>query len=442
MSGVGLKCPNCGSSNVEQDDLYSQTQMVCVDCGSVVSEGVLANDPVGGSDVMYSQTTSVAKKPCTNLIKGLQRVRALCRVLRVNREIEELSQTYYNQVYQSESFIKVSLVKKEVLAGCCVLISCRLLNWPITMGTISNLLEADPMIVGPVYVDTVRILNISIPILSVTDVMDSHCQEYKLSSEHVPEVLAANANELTKRALALVELAAKSWIVTGRRPIPLMMAATYLSWQSLLPVKQRLKTSLEKFCQIAKVKKNKTALKRVIEIKEMLCKLGKEIPWEKQAVTPDNVLPQVEDILNYRYALMKKAMKTFEDTLQVELEDCAEGSQDKETGLSTILESVNPSNTSCGTSSQPEIEQQSNSEDGSGYKAESNCEPNWGKRVLFAPPCVVNAKKRKRVQSDNTEVTGDEEISDSEIDSYIRTPREVREIALSQKLLCSTESKK
>lgn len=49
MSRAGLSCPGCGSSNIVDDDLYCQAQLVCVDCGSVVSEGVLAHDPVGGS---------------------------------------------------------------------------------------------------------------------------------------------------------------------------------------------------------------------------------------------------------------------------------------------------------------------------------------------------------------------------------------------------------
>ena len=49
MSRAGLSCPGCGSSNIIDDDLYSQAQLVCTDCGSVVSEGALADDPVGGS---------------------------------------------------------------------------------------------------------------------------------------------------------------------------------------------------------------------------------------------------------------------------------------------------------------------------------------------------------------------------------------------------------
>ncbi|KAK1883496.1 Transcription factor IIIB 50 kDa subunit [Dissostichus eleginoides] len=176
MSSSVTRCPGCGSSNIVDDDLYCQAQRVCVDCGSVVSEGI-----------SYSRTTAVARKPCLNLIKGLQRVKAICRILRVNNEIENHSQTYYTQAYQHEAFIRVSLQKKEVLAGCCVLVSCRLLNWPITMGTISCLLDADPVVVGAVYQEMIKILNIKAPVFIINDVMEAHSQEYKISSLHVPE---------------------------------------------------------------------------------------------------------------------------------------------------------------------------------------------------------------------------------------------------------------
>lgn len=111
------------------------------------------------------------------ILTGLQRVKAICRILRVNKEIEDLSQTYYKQAYQHQTFIKVSLQKKEVLAGCCVLVSCRLLNWPITMATMSCLLDADPMVVGVVYQEMVKVLRIEAPIVNVTDVVEAHSQE-------------------------------------------------------------------------------------------------------------------------------------------------------------------------------------------------------------------------------------------------------------------------
>ncbi|KAG7223983.1 hypothetical protein INR49_015240 [Caranx melampygus] len=411
MSRPGLSCPGCGSSNIVEDDLYCQAQMVCVDCGSVVSEGVLANDPagLGGSEVSYSRTTAVAKKPCANLIKGLQRVKAICRTLRVNNEIEDLSQTYYNQAYQHEHFIKVSLQKKEVLAGCCVLVSCRLLNWPITMGTISSLLDADSMVVGAVYQEMMKVLNIQAPVVNFTDVMEAHSHEYKMNASHVPEEFAENPKDLTKRAVALVELAADSWIVTGRKPIPIMMASMYLAWQSLKPTKNRLKFTLDKFCQMAKVNKHKPAMKRIAEMKEVLCKLGREIPWVMEAVTPDNVMRQVEDILKNRHALMRRAMRTHSEALAEQEASCEDPPSAAPSQTPTSLCTV------------------SNPQESQG--------PNWGKRELFAPPCVIHAKRRRVEQPELKDVTGDEEISDSEIDSYIRTPREAREFAMTQKML-------
>ncbi|KAM3599387.1 uncharacterized protein V6R79_004803 [Siganus canaliculatus] len=450
MSRAGLSCPGCGSSNIVDDDLYSQAQLVCVDCGSVVSEGVLANDPVGGLEVSYSRTTAVAKKPCLNLIKGLQRVKAICRTLRVNKEIEELSQTYFNQAYQHESFIRVTLQKKEILAGCCVLVSCRLLNWPLTMGTISSLLDVDPMVAGVIYQDMIKILNIEAPIVNITDVIEGHGHEYKISSLHVPEELAEDSKDLTKRAMALVELAADTWIVTGRKPIPIMMAAIYLAWQSLKPNKQRLKFTLDKFCQLAKVNKHKAAMKRIVELKEVLCKLGREIPWVREKVTPDNVVRLVEDVLTYRYALLRSALRTHEDSLLRESQaSCDKDSQTEQAALSHIpeheattphalsteqceLNAKQPGDGNDSPSSAPELH--SDAQEG------RDSAENWGKRGLFAPPCVIHAKRRKVEQPQLNDVTGDEEISDSEIDSYIRTPREARDFALTQKILSLAES--
>lgn len=61
MSAAGMRCPACGSTNIVDDDLYSQAQLVCVDCGSVVSEGVLANDPVGGSGTKMRLNSSLSR---------------------------------------------------------------------------------------------------------------------------------------------------------------------------------------------------------------------------------------------------------------------------------------------------------------------------------------------------------------------------------------------
>lgn len=440
MSTTGLICPGCGSSNIVEDDLYSQAQMVCVDCGSVVSEGTLADDPVGGTDVSYSRTAAVTKKPCLNLKKGLDRVREICRILRFNSDIEYLALTHFKQVCNHESFINVTLQRKEVLAGCCVFVSCRQRDWPITLGTICCLLNADQTLVGGVYQEMVKILNIQAPFINITDVIEAHVQEYKITKQYVSEELAEDFSVLTKRAVELVELAGDSWIVTGRRPLPIMMAATYLAWQSLNPNKNRLKVSLDKFCQLAKVQKQKPATMRITELKEVLCKLGRELPWVRESVTQHDVVKLVGDILEHRHTLLTRALRTHETAMQA---DCTQSSP-----LNSLTEEVASSQLSESkdqTAEASSVAQHcpnngTENQDGNGdVNHREDQEPNWGKRVLFAPPCVIHAKRR-RVEQPVRNVTGDEDISDSEIDSYIRSPQEVRDFTLMQKMGSSSDS--
>ncbi|XP_077353047.1 transcription factor IIIB 50 kDa subunit [Festucalex cinctus] len=424
MSAVGLKCPCCGSSSIVEDDHHAQRQLVCVDCGAVVSEGALTHDSFEGRDVSYSRTTAVAKQPCLNQIKGQQRLKAICRALRVNAEIETVSSTYFAQAYEHDSFLKVSLQKKECLAGCCVLVSCRQLNWPVTICTIACLLEADLVMMGAVYQEMMKVLKVQAPLINISDVMEAHCQEYKISPLDVHEDLAEEYKDLNKRALSLVEMAADSWILTGRQPVPLMMATVYLAWQSLNPNHVRLKVSLEKFCLIAKVKKNRAVAKRVGEIKGVLCKLGKEIPWVTDAVTPDNVVKHVGDIVKNRFALLRRAMRSHEEAMQEESQDSCE-----EVNLPEPEDQTATGWNSEKAEQQPGESRESNSN--------QNPQRNWGKRLLFAPPCVIHPKKRRPAPEGLKDVTGDEEISDSEIESYLRTPREAREFAVTQKACLS-----
>lgn len=239
---------------------------------------------------------------------------------------------------------------------------------------------------------------------------------------------------MTKRAVALVELAADSWIVTGRRPVPIMMAAIYLAWQSLKPTKHRLRLTLDKFCQIAKVKSQKPALMRITEMKEVLCKLGNEIPWLRGGVTLDNVVHQVEDIIKYRYALLRRALRTHEEALLAECEDTAPSLITEEQRPNVEQRELNTE-----TSQQGGDDREPTGPEPCGDSEEATATQNWGKRALFAPPCVIHAKKRRVQQPELTDITGDEEISDSEIDSYIRTPREARDFSLAQKILSISE---
>ncbi|CAL8386977.1 unnamed protein product [Boreogadus saida] len=485
MLRAARSCPQCGSSSVVQDDLYAESQLVCQDCGSVVSEGLLVTDTgAGTADVRYSHSTAVSKVPCRNLIKGLQRVRALCRILRLTYDVEELAEVYFRKAYTHASFIRVTLAKKEALVGCCVLVSCRLRNWPLALGTISGLVETDPALVGGVFKELEKILDVEVPKSSITDVLEAHSREYKLSSAHVPEELAETSADLAKRAVALVELATDSWIVTGRHPVHVMMAAIFISWQSLRPTKTRLRYSLNKFCRLSHMPLNKTAVQRVGEMKEVLCRLGQEIPWLRADWwVPDDVALHVEDILQHRHALLREALRTHEASQKAEeasqgaeeeeeeeesrgtegesrgtegespgAQEDRQGTQEETQGNGIQPSTVDPpprapGHQPDGTDTPPEPctlkAVNGDPEEGGGETQgtqEQRPAVHWGKRVLFAPPCARHAKVCRTDASRWAEVNGDEEISDSEIDSYIRRPQEVRDyLQTQQQLLAATE---
>lgn len=145
-----------------------------------------------------------------------------------------------------------------------------------------------------------------------------------------------------------------------------------------------MKCTLKKFCDIARLKhsyvmRRDTVLRRVGEIREALCKLGRVLPWLGEGtVEPGSICTLVEDILSYRKTLMLQAMRNFE------LKEDAEE------------QSAGPSE-----------------------------EVHWGKRHLFIPPSVRNTK-RPRPNPPEPDVTGDETISDTEIESYLRSPEEVK----------------
>ena len=308
--------------------------------------------------------------------------------------------------------------------------------------------------------------------------------------------------------MALVELATDSWIVTGRHPVPIMMAAVFISWQSLKPTKTRLRYSLNKFCRLSHMPLNKTAVRRVSEMKEVLCRLGREIPWLSvgdAGGTPDDVAQHVEDILQHRHALLRGALRSHEESMRAEeesqgageesqgAEEEREGAEEERQGAGEERQGTEeerqgaeeerrgphkePPGTkeerrgsraeTLGAAVQPSVEDPapqapSQEPDRTDQRPESralravNGDPgegggetvsgvqeqrpavHWGKRMLFAPPCARHAKVRRTDAAAWAEVNGDEEISDSEIDSYIRSPQEVRDYLQTQKLLLAT----
>lgn len=201
-----------------------------------------------------------------------------------------------------------------------------------------------------------------------------------------------------------------------------------------------MKYSFTRFCKIGKVpeqswrKSRDTAVKRVNELLEVLCKLGRELPWlTGDPVEPNTVARLVDDILKHRRVLLLRAVQKYEQQLQNVLSETQMTVCDNDPSESNCSESSSSERPAVISSDQAQCENPANEE-------ATDCQlppTHWGKRHLFLPPCVKNCKRQK-VDRPQLEVTGDEDISDSEIESYIRSQDEIKLYQKAQKDLKQT----
>lgn len=335
--------------------------------------------------------------------------------------MEDEAANLFERAYNHPNFLHISLSKKQVLAGCCILYVCRQNSWPVFMGTLGYLLEADNFQMGTIYQELTKSLNMQTTKICITSMLESFCYDFKLTPDQVEEVFSVAPQRLVEQTSALIELAADTWILTGRQPFPLFLAAVYVAWQSLNPL-ARMKYSLIKFCKIAKApeqlwrRSRETINKRLNELLEVLCKLGRELPWVRPTdIQMNTITTLVEDILKHRKTLLMMAVTHYEKQLEE-----TQTTQNSECELSDSK-----------SSDQTHCEHPPDEED-------EDCElppDHWSKRHLFLPPCV-KGQKRQEVNEGPLEVTGDEDISDGEIESYIRSEEEIKLFAKARKEMC------
>ncbi|ELK08763.1 transcription factor IIIB 50 kDa subunit [Pteropus alecto] len=407
MPGGG-RCPDCGSTELVEDSHYSQSQLVCSDCGCVVTEGVLTttfSEEGNLREVTYSRSTGENEQVGRSQQRGLCRVRDLCRVLQLPSTFEDTAVAYYKQAYRHSGIRAARLQKKEVLVGCCVLITCRQHNWPLTMGTICTLLYADLDVFSGTYMQIVKLLGLDVPSLCLADLVKTYCSSFKLfqASPSVPAKYVEDKEKMLSRTLQLVELADETWLVTGRHPLPVITAATFLAWQSLQP-SDRLTCSLARFCKLANVDLPYPASSRLQELLAVLLRMAEQLAWlQVLKLDKRSVVKYIGDLLQHRHTLIRKAFRegTAEVEAQKELQGMGQGQgQGKEEVGNSSLDF-------------PERKRSASP-------------------ALLLPPCMLKPPKRVCPTPPVSTVTGDENISDSEIEQYLRTPQEVRDFQRAQ----------
>ncbi|NXK06051.1 BRF2 factor, partial [Herpetotheres cachinnans] len=361
------------------------------------------------SEVAYSQSTGQKEQLSRCLQRGIRRVQDLCKVLQLPTVFEETAVSYFQRALQHPSFHLVSLEKKELLGGCCVFVTCRQHNWPLTMGTICSLLYAKQELFASVYLSLQKELGLSVPALSLADLVKTHLNSFRLfqHTADIPARFVEDKETMVTRTMQIVELASETWLVTGRHPVPIVMAAAFLSWQSLQPT-ARLACTFARFCKLAGVDLPPPAHLRLKELLEILLRMASQLTWLKVFnMDKKTVVKHIGDLLQHRIFLLKNAF-CLEDKEEQHATASGEGSLGE------------------GSPGSPPV--------AGGSAQEESC-PLEGKRQRegsprpLLPPCLINPRKRLRtaaLSASDSAITGDEPISDSEIEQYLRGPEEIR----------------
>lgn len=404
MSGQ-RECPDCGSLEIVEDCHYAQNQLVCADCGFILTEGLLTTtyaDEEHLQEVTYSRSTGQSEQQSRSLLRGIRRVRDLCKVLLLPALFEDTAVSYYQQAISRPCFSLARLERKEILVGCCVFVTCRQHNWPLTMGTLSVLLYANKDLFATTYLRFLKELGLDVPSMSLINLVKTHISSFKLfgNSPSVPPKFLEDKEQLVARTIQIVELASETWLVTGRHPIPIVTAAAYLAWQSLQPV-GRLTCTLSQFCKIASITLPPPAHRRLKELHNILLQMSSQLPWLRVLkVDRRSVVKHVGDLLKHRRVLLQAAFRR------------ADTADDNPESSELIASSVERETESPAAEEEaPHV----------GEKQAPSSQ-----RPLLLPPCVLNPRKRMRAPDPCPEssslITGDESILDSEIEQYVRTP--------------------
>ncbi|XP_038016151.1 transcription factor IIIB 50 kDa subunit [Motacilla alba alba] len=401
------RCPECGSASLVEDAHYAQQQLVCAACGCVLAEGLLTTtytDEEHLREVAYSQSTGQKEQLSRCLQRGIRRVQDLCKVLQLPAAFEETAVSYFQRALQLPAFHLVSLEKKELLGGCCVLVTCRQRRWPLTMGTVCSLLYAKQELFASVYLSLQRELGLSVPALSLADLVTTHLSSFRLvqPTASVPAPFLEDKEKLLARTMAIVELASEMWLVTGRHPVPVVTAAAFLAWQSLRPG-PRLSCPLARFCRLAGVELPPPAQLRLRELLEILLGMASQLSWLRGfRLDKKTVVKHIGDLLQHRLFLLKCAFSQQDGQEQ----------QDTAPGQGSARAPPSP----------PAVAQQQGCPSAGQQQQGATLRP-------LLPPCLIHPRKRLRPAAPSAPaaaVTGNEPISDSEIEQYLRSPEEIR----------------
>ena len=307
-------CSNCGESALVWEGYDGQedsgTLRVCSTCGTVAEEGAPTySEYQGGGGFGNSQEfRGYARSLPTKYVQynhksvgkgklaGIQKTKEVASILGLTTAMTLEATDLFEKVYYQDTVLHKHIDNKLVIAGCCVYIVCRQHGWPILTKYVAEIVNCEHSQLVHWKIVITKLLGITLSSVDPEQLIPATCNKAGLSKT------------VEGLMCSIIQLCQKSWITDGRDPGSVLTAASYIAWQAEEPHVRR-KTSMKKFCDICRVPFKMSYCKRMMEMKDMLCELAWQIPFvSKDEVMPANVAMYVKDVCSYKKQLLASAL--------------------------------------------------------------------------------------------------------------------------------------
>ncbi|XP_035211062.1 transcription factor IIIB 50 kDa subunit-like [Stegodyphus dumicola] len=292
-------CENCGEFAVDEDEL------VCKACG-IVTDGNKFNPESNKFPKVFNQystsryhlKSSKYKKKPENLVYGLDILKYLVREYSITPDVDNEIRELYNTAYSRRK----CKCKEDVgvLAGCCLMQIQRKHGLFFSVQDLCGKLKCSKKKFYHILKFVKSFAgNENIESKHTSSEVDVNIEIPKHVKDMIPVLLIGIPEEerdiLIDKTTRLLKLAFSCWILTGRSPKGVIIAAAFLCWKSMHPSRKTF--PLTKFCSMYSLS-NSQATKRTSELKAALLKLAKNIPsYSENYVNEKNVTLHLDFIL-------------------------------------------------------------------------------------------------------------------------------------------------
>ncbi|KAK3094963.1 hypothetical protein FSP39_008402 [Pinctada imbricata] len=400
---MAQKCPVCGEEAVVND--HDGDVKVCVECGSVVDDLVLTNDPSKVLETLtYAPLGTLASKVKSSATEreyrgrqqALLEIRSICTQNQLSAEMETAVRDMFIKMYEEEHVKRSLADTKRLLGSACVYVVLRQFDFPITLKEfcIKNRILLHN--VSSLYKMIMKKLDIQLPNQSVASLARGLLQQFNFSSSVISD------------ALQVIDICRQAWLTTGHHRDGIIYVAGYYAYAISKP--ENISLTFKDFCNRYKLRGHHIIFTK---IKNVLHEFTDKLPWSQGRGKKNYIVMNLRDVLKYQRTLYKTVLHT-EPTESIKSVDQTTSSES-----SVDIEQKNVTDVS--------------SSDTTGSKRKFVMAT--GSNSLLPPSFVrvkgvYKNKKRRRTDDlyeENEEWDGENltEEQDRKLDEYIRDPKEI-----------------